>query len=201
MKGRASFAAGSKLKGLAVLVCLGLVTAVAWAGDRVLVPQEGPLPAYASGLGHTEPADGWVVTAFYYPVDTIPKNYNLFNRPVYDYPVGVVAPCVEGALTYLGEAVPQIVELWNAPGVRVPMWFTPKANWNGWTIKAMQKAGSLVGWADQYRETVRNSDLTDPKEPWHQEVVASGLLQDGRSFQVWSSHTPTLYSVRVEFGQ
>jgi hypothetical protein len=201
MRTRVSFAAGWKLTWLAVLLALVLLQGTVWAGERFLVPQEMPLPLYAEGWGHTSNGE-WVVGALFYPVDTLPEKANLLQRPVYEYPVGYVTPYVEGAMIFGQDPfVPEVIELHNAPGVRVPMIFTPGANWTEPTIKAMKKSGSLWGWADFYYEIVQNGDPTNPLEPWHEERVAYGFLEDGRSFKVWSSHTDTLYMTRVEFGE
>jgi len=202
MARRVSATAGGKLKWLAGLLALVLLAGVAWPGERFLVPQEMPLPLYARGLGYTNLTDGWVVTSFFYPVDTIPRSYDLSNQPVYKYPVGTVTPYVEGALIF-GDSTttPEQLELHNVPGARVPMWLTPVANWTRWTINAMEKAGPLVGWADSYHQTAQPIDPAEPTEPWHVQTVASGFLEDGRSFRVTSSLTDTLYSCTVTFGE
>ncbi|MFO8080203.1 MAG: hypothetical protein R6V07_07860 [Armatimonadota bacterium] len=199
MKTGTSSTAGWTLTCLVVLLLLVSV-GVGQAADRLLFPQDIDLFRYCVGLGHTtDPPNEWVVTAFYYPVETIPPKYDLFDWPVYDYPVGEVTPLVEGAMTFMeGSSIPKIVEMWNAPGALVPIWFTPRAEWSKWTIKAMEKAGSLVGWADFYREVVRNPE--EPGDPSVHETVASGVLEDGRSFKVWATHVNDLYSVRVELG-
>ena len=116
--------------------------------------------------------------------------------------MGAVTPYVEGCLIF-GDSMttPEQLELRNAPGVRVPMWFTPVANWSRWTVNAMEKAGSLVGYADFYHQTAQPSDPAEPTEPWHVQTVASGFLEDGRPFHVHSNHTATLYSCTVTLGE
>jgi hypothetical protein len=169
------------------------------AGTRLSVPQDTPLPIYAAGLGHTGfGSNDWVGTVFYYPPDTIPGNFPLWYAPVYDYPVGEVQPYVEGFYVWMDgsdtNSAPAQTVLHNVPGVRMPIWFTPAQNFiNGvkkyppytWTVKSMKAEGSIVGWADFYSEV----DET-PDGVWAYTVVASGYLEDGRSFWLKSHISP-----------
>ena len=187
MKYRLTMKRGAVCAALSTLV-LALVTTSVWgAGNtqRVLVPQDMPLPLYVVGLAHTGlEAGDWVVTAFYYPSDTIPGDYDLFNVPVFAYPVGVVTPLVEGFLVFHDGnpfPVPQVMH--NAPGVPVEIWFTPVQNFvNGvgpyppftWTVNSMKAEGSLVGFADSFVQTWLAGTKMD-----NNTVVASGVMQDG----------------------
>jgi hypothetical protein len=184
------------LKAVTLLSTALVVTLVLGAGktQRYRVPQDMPLPLYATGLSHTgTEADDWVVTAFYYPSDTIPADYDLFNEPVFDPPVGVVTPLVEGFLVFHDDdpaPVPQVMR--NAPGAKVEIWFTPAQNFaNGvgpyppftWTVNSMKAEGSIVGYADSFSQTwVAGRPINNNT------VVAAGVLQDGRTFWVKTTY-------------
>lgn len=173
----------------AVAAVLALMATSVWGGPtlRYRVPQDIALPLYVCGLSHTGTNAGdWVVTAFYYPSDTIPGDYDLFNEPVFDYPVGSVTPLVEGFLIFHNGSpvpVPQLVH--NPPGVRVEIWFTPVQNFvNGigsyppmtWTIDSMIAEGSIVGYADSFTQS-----WTAGTAMGNNTVVASGVMQDGHT--------------------
>ena len=183
-------------KAVTLLATALVATVVLGAGktQRYRVPQEMPLPLYATGLSHTGTnAEDWVVTAFYYPSDTIPADYDLFNQPVFAPPVGVVTPLVEGFLIFQdGSPIPVEQHMRNAPGAMVEVWFTPAPNFASgvgayppmtWTVNSMKAEGSIVGYADSFTQTwtagtpINNST-----------VVASGLLEDGRTFWVKSTY-------------
>jgi hypothetical protein len=167
-----------------------VATLVLGAGktQRYRVPQDMPLPLYATGLSHTGTnADDWVVTAFYYPSDTIPADYDLFNVPVFAPPVGVVDPLVEGFLVFHdGNPFPVPQVLHNAPGARVEIWFTPAQNFATgmgglyppftWTVDSMIAEGSIVGYADSFIQTWEAGTTMD-----NNTVVASGVMQDGHT--------------------
>lgn len=109
------------LRAVTLLATALVATLVLGAGktQRYRVPQDMPLPLYATGLSHTGTnADDWVVTAFYYPSDTIPADYDLFNEPVFAPPVGVVTPLVEGFLVFQdGIPIPLEQNVHNAPSM------------------------------------------------------------------------------------
>ncbi len=44
--------------------------------------------------------DDDAITAFYYPPEAIPANYNLWIMPVWDPPVGVETPNLEGFMVW-----------------------------------------------------------------------------------------------------
>lgn len=171
--------------GSAMVLVLAVMAGAAWGAERLPVPQETVLPLYVSGLGHTGLGpDDLVGTAFYYPPDKIPGNFELWNAPVYRPPVGVVTPYVEGFLVVDDPNSPPIqMVLHNAPGARVPIWFTRVGDWTGsWTVRGMLKQEPLIGWADSYQEVYE----PQPDGLWHGLVVASGVMEDGRSFWVKS---------------
>jgi hypothetical protein len=196
---------------------LALLAVRAWGAERILSPQEGIVPLYVSGLGHTGPSSNdWVATAFYYSPESIPGDYDLFLQPVYDPPVGVETPYVQGFFV-IGDTqiVPSQMKLWNAPGMLVPIWFTPADKFvNGfdgipgmtWTVNSMIAEGSLMGWADFYSEVLHPRDPLNPNSPSHTLVVASGFLEDGRSFWLKSELSPGYFQnalaadLQVHFG-
>jgi hypothetical protein len=176
-------------------LALTLVAVSVWAGptQRYLVPQQMALPLYVTGLDQTGTnADDWVVAAFYYPSATIPADYDLFNAPVFDYPVGFVTPLVQGFFVFHDGSpfpLPQLVQ--NAPGAKVEIWFVPvqkfisNVDTNGnyvWTINSMKAEGAIVGLADSFTQTWEAGTKVD-----NNTVVASGTMQDGRSFWVKST--------------
>ncbi len=172
-----------------------MATSVWGAGNpvRYLVPQQMALPLYVAGLGHTGTnANDWVVTAFYYPSATIPVDYDLFNQPVFAYPVGAVTPLVEGFLVFPHGSpypVPQLMH--TAPGAKVEIWFTPAQNFAQgvgyppftWTVNSMIAEGSIVGYADSFIQTWEAGTKMN-----NSTVVASGVMQDGRSFWLRSTY-------------
>jgi hypothetical protein len=183
------------LRTITTLAAVLVAALVCGAGktQRYLVPQDMPLPLYVTGLGHTGTnANDWVVAAFYYPSATIPADYDLFNEPVFDYPVGVVTPLVQGFLVFHDGnpyPVPQVMH--NAPGAKVEIWFVPAQNFaNGvdpypgftYTINAMKAEGAIVGWADSFVQTWEAGTTGNSST-----VVASGVMEDGRTFWVKST--------------
>jgi hypothetical protein len=173
---------------LAMLALAALATSV-WAAERIMVPQDRPLPLYVQGLGHTGlERDDWIGTAFFYPPDDIPGDYDLFSAPVHDPPVGVETPNVQGFMVVGSKSpLPAQISLENVPGTRVPIWFIRVGewyDWNGtWTVNTMKAQNPLKGWADSYRQVV------EPGMPGHNTVVASGFLEDGTPFSVESHVT------------
>lgn len=204
---------------LAVFAVCASPTRVSSA-ERVLIPQQTLLPLYVVGLGHTGPGpDDWVATAFYYPPDQIPVDYSFWNAPVFNPPVGTVAPYVEGFLVTMDSdnpaTPPRQLVLHNAPGALVPIWFTPAQNFlNGvdgippfsWSINSMLAEGSLIGWADFYQEADELKDQSRPSGPWHSVILASGVMEDGRRFWLQSEISlgyfinPHTYDLKVHFG-
>lgn len=187
----------------AVVLVLGLMAASLWgAGNtqRVLVPQQYVLPFYVTGLGHTGfGPDDWVIAAFYYPPENIPADFDLWNAPVWDPPVGVKTPNVEGFMVWSDKnpayPVQQLLHL--VPGARMAVWFVPVQNFsNGvdgipgmtWTVNSMKAEGAIVGWADFY------IDSWEPG-PGHHTIVVSGVMEDGRTFRVEST-----WYCKVQFG-
>lgn len=172
----------------ALVLTVSATSVCAGPNQRYRVPQDMPLPLYVVGLLHTGTSAGdWVVTAFYYPSDTIPADYDLFQEPVFAPPVGVVTPLVEGFFVFHDgnpAPVPQVMH--NAPGVPVEIWFTPADKFvNGvdgipgmtWTVNSMLAEGSIVGYADSFAQAWPAGTTMG-----NNTVVASGVMEDGRTF-------------------
>ncbi len=209
MKRSVALAAGRKLQWAAPLFAAVLLAGAADAADRVLVPEDMPVPFYAIGLGHSgESSDDWVVTAFCYPPDSFKANYDLFNTPVAPSLLPDEPCYLEGFAVFAEGLTPIQVVLTNVPGVKVPVWFTPVLAWTDkWTVSEMERLGSLRGWADSFQDVRQAQDASDPNSPVHHESMASGVLEDGRSFFVHSEVvwlkgdvTEATYNVTVSFG-
>ena len=211
MKPRITLTAGRKLKWLAPLLALVLLAGGALAAERFLIPQQLGLPFYARGLGHTD--TGWVVTAFYRPLECVPKNVDLY---LVDFNIDPACPLfVEGfAVLEEGAFMPMHEELQNVPGAPMPICFAEsteflKAVANGKvTVRELTGMKSLlIGWADFYHETLQPLNPSDPLGKAVSNVVASGFLEDGRSFYVHSEAVfmhgdvkDATYNVTVRFG-
>ncbi len=209
MNARVSLTA-RKVKWIGPLLALMLLAGVAWAAELVRFPQDQPFPFYALGLGHSGLApEDWVVTAFCYPPDSFKANYDLFNQPVDPSRLPEEPGYLEG-FGIVGEGpYPLQVVVGNVPGVKVPIWFTSVSTWNDkWTVSEMEKQGSLRGSADFFQQIQQPIDPSDPKGWQHSDTVASGVLDDGRSFYVHSEVVfmygdvkDAQYNVTVRFGK
>ena len=134
-----------KRKWLVPLLALILLPGVADAAERLLIPEDMPLPFYALGLGHSgESPDDWIVTAFCYPPDSFKANYDLSKQPVDPSLLPDEPGYMEGFAVVGDGPYPMQAMFTNVPGVQVPIWFTSVSAWNDkWTVSQMQKQGSL----------------------------------------------------------
>lgn len=183
-------------RSLLVIALLGLVLAAApvvFANTRVL---DGDVPFYAridrGAAIHTE---DWAFVVFYRPAECVPADFNLLD--FYDVPAafGCAPPTTDGFLIFPeGSMVPLQSKL-SGRGA-VPVWFSSWAELSAamdddvLTITELEALPSLIkGTADFYNETLH---------PWGAaqvgkiSLVGSGLLQDGRVFQIKAVilHTP-----------
>ena len=174
----------STLIALVALAAAALVApvAVSTAADQVWFPEGVRYPFYARWLGHSgSDPDDWVVTACCFPPDSFNANYNLFNQPVDPAELPDAPGYLEGFVLRGDDPFPIVVAA-NVPGVKVPIWFTSVSAWNDkWTVAQMQKQGSLRGWADSF-QMVEQPIVSGPIGWAHLEAVASGVLEDGRTF-------------------
>ncbi len=187
MNQQAFFTVGRKLKWLAPLVGLVLLSGIAYAAQLLLIPQDLKIPYYARGLGHSD--TGWIGYAFYY--QDVPKHDDL-SLPFVPGPKDVLL--VQGfAIMDEGSDTPRQVELQNVGGEMVPIWFVSVQDWiqvllskNEVTVSDLEKTPSLrKGWADSYHETDHPYDPAGPTSP-QDDIVASGVLETGQTF---SAHT------------
>ena len=194
---------------LALLVVFALMPAAGSAADRFLIPEQMDLPFYTKGLGHTD-GGTWVVTAFYRPLEWVPENINLYAL---DWAIDPACPLfVEGfAILEDGSGAPIQMELRNLPGAPMPICFAGgtdflKAFNNGSVSlrELMRMKSLLTGWADFYQEILQPMD---PSGKAVSNVVAGGILEDGRPFYVHSQViflnadvTDAQYNVTVKFG-
>ena len=193
----------------AVLTCCALAFAApALAGERLLIPEEVDFPFYARGLGHTDPdaPESWVMTAFVRPPECVPEGANpLAPDPNIDPDCELF---VEGwAFFHEDSTEPHKYEFRNRPGELVPIWFVEASEFLAAlndddspgivTMEELLDAESLMmGLADSYSEEGVIGKNADRR--------ASGLLEDGRTFDV-RSHTTNegagAYRVIVTFGE
>ncbi len=208
MNARRFLTAVRPFRWLAPLLALTMLAGVAGAVERVQFPQDRPLPFYAFGLGHsgTTPED-WVLTAFCYPPDSFKANYSLWDQPV-ALSLLPDQPCLLEGFAILADGPTPIQEqLSNVAGVKVPIWFTPVSQWDfTWTVQNMKKQHSVVGLADSFQRVLQPLDPSDPYGPTHVLTVASGVLEDGRSFfvhseLVFNNLDLKEYEVIVRFGE
>jgi len=198
-----------RLKWRWFLLALAAIGGTATAAEVVYFPEDMPLPLYAIGLGHSGESEGdWVVTAFCYPPDSFKASYDLSQQPIDPSMVAGQTCYLEGFGLFADGPVPIQSVLKNARGAKVPIWFTPVSAWNGkWTVAQMKKQGSLRGLADFFQDIQQPADPADPDSPMHGLSVASGVLEDGRSFYVRSEVVwikgdikDVQYNVDVRFG-
>ena len=192
-----------KLKWLAALAVLVLVAGVAQAVEIRLIPEDLTVPIYIRGCDDVK--TGWTATIFYHPPECVPNNYNLLTGA--DYNISPKCPLlVEGfTLWEEGAAIPFQVVLDNAPGTRIPIYFTKlteiyAAIADGKiTVKDLEQMDSrLVGMADSYHEVYQPLDANGN---YQLDILASGTLADGRSFHLHWEANSSNYNVTVRFGK
>jgi hypothetical protein len=194
---------------IGILFALILVVAIAWsqtaaAGDglvRTTWPSaEDPgLPFYARVelLPPFVFNDGeWAAIIFYRDPGCVPANFNLIS--VFDIPAAFFCPLnVQGASLWHGEVFAGAPKIITTSGTgAVPIWFVPwdavkhQARPDGvLTIADLEQIeGRLVGYADQYAETLHPHSDPAFGGGGHQNpkmiVNAQGPLEDGRQFNL-----------------
>lgn len=191
---------------LAATVCAAM-SFRAEAQVRLLVPDESPSgPFYARiERGVVLEDGGWVAIPFYRQPSCVRVNFNLLN--FFDF---ANIPAIFGCpLTIHG------FELWRDPSTdqgprqakyegngAVPVWFISAADFHaalpGLTLSELLAMPSLLqGFATSYEETLH--PLGAAKENML-EIVASGSLPDGRTFQLTAVEAvQELRFVRIDF--
>ncbi len=193
---------------LAVLfLILAAPSGIVQAQNRLLIPEEWPLPLYVVGAGHTD--DGWLVAVCYRSLNDAPGDLTV--NGFCDETIQQAYPLrVEGfAVRQEDAAAPINYYLWNVPGEVVEICFYRYEDHLAAlfdadspfvvTIDELRAMPSLlVGLADSYMEM--GHPFAVPGYDYHKAVKASGVLQDGRTFTLDALHTIALYSVVVEIG-
>jgi hypothetical protein len=194
---------------LIVVALLLLIAPGAYA--KIRTPGGGDLPIYARiepGLViHT---DDWAAIVFYRPPECVPEDFNLLD--VYDWPesdddlgaFGCTPPTTDGFIIWSGEpglSNPIQIKLWGLGAV--PVWFVAwpeleaALDDGSLTVLELQAMASLLkGSASSYTETLHPDGVKVPMI----NLVALGILEDGRSFQVhFVFVTDGVMNVRIEF--
>jgi hypothetical protein len=160
---------------------------------QVYFPKDDPgAPFYArSGplLNQFFISNGWLVIPFFRDLSCIRPDFNFLN--VFDVPAAFsCALTVNGFYIIEADApigtFPLIVQ---STGTAVPFWFV---RWDAFsqiaedgvvTIEDRKALNPLTGTADKFKETLR------PRmESHHVQINASGVLEDGRSFNFHVTH-------------
>lgn len=185
------------------LLALVLLAGAARAAERLLIPQDLSVPLYIRGFDDVKA--GWTATIFYRPPDCVPNNYNLLSGPAFD--INPKCPLLmEGfALWEEGAPAPSQVVLDNVEGEQVPIYFVEIPELYAGiadgklTVNELEKMDSLlVGSADFYHEVFHPLDAAGN---YQISILASGTLDDGRSFYLHCEVNPANYNVTVRFEQ
>jgi hypothetical protein len=193
---------------LAVLFLLVAVRGgIVQADNRLLIPDEWPIPLYVVGAGHTD--DGWVAAVCYRSLNDAPGDLTV--NGFCDETIQQAYPLrVEGfAVRREDAAAPINYWLWNVPSEVVEVCLFrvedqlaalfDEDSPGVVTIDELRAMPSLlVGLADSYAEM--GHPFAVPGYDYHKTVKASGVLKDGRTFTLDALHTIAVYSVVVEIG-
>ena len=168
---------------LAVLVMLAVVGTV-WADEHVRFPGDVPVDIYYSGgpIGFLHD-DEWVVIPFWRLPESIPLDFNLLDT--FD-PRAIKLPLLVEGLARFRDNLPMS---WEARGLgSVPFWFVHLSEFQAaiadgaLTIAELASLGSrVVGTARFYNE---QNHIFGLHKVSHYTMVASGTLDDGRTFDL-----------------
>ena len=200
MKPRVFLSAGLKLKWQAPLLALVLLPTVVNAQLCLSVPDQFPgIPAYGLGCatrGVPTADSDWCASVCYRPPECIPNNVDLLifvHLDLLDPSRAAECPfLLEGFMIWEDGKVPYVDqpsywELHDIKGVGVPIWFFTKedkyrALRGTLKIQEFEKMESLLkGSANHYYEIL---DLNAGPDDPLLEIVASGVLEDGRRFSM-----------------
>ncbi len=180
---------------LMIIFLLSVVVGVAHANVRKKVPdQDLYAPIYGDWYGNEE----WVAFIFYRLPDCVPEEFDFF-----EFFSGAAFGCeltVKGFVVYKepGDLIPKQAKLKGLG--EVPIWFVQKDDYDNITADGnllmselldLNDDSILIGSASFYRETLHPEG--HPEMPM-KNIVASGILDDGRSFHfhsVWVGSWPT----------
>ncbi len=187
---------------LLLLLSAAITTSVAPAAVLVCIPDESPgIPAYARTdfIPHNEE---WAAIVFYREPECVPDGFNLLN--MVDVPAAFACPLTVAGFEIWENGPPPIdpAPLFsNLHGLgHVPVWFV------SWPALQVQIAGGVLTIADlESMDSLQRGDATFFAERLHPygnlNVVAHGLLEDGRSFNYEATvKYPTRFtSVNIRF--
>jgi hypothetical protein len=193
---------------LAVLFLLVAVRGgIVQADNRLLIPDEWPIPLYVVGAGHTD--DWWLAAVCYRSLDDAPGDLTV--NGFCDEAVQRAHPLrIEGVAVHQKDAAAPInYWLWNVPGEVVEICLfrvedqvaamqDKKTPWVVTIDELRAMPSLLVGLADSYEEM--GHPFAVPGYDYHKTVKASGVLKDGPTFTLDALHTIALYSVVIEIG-
>jgi hypothetical protein len=168
---------------LAVLVMLAVAGTV-WADEHLRFPQDIQPDFYHSGGPIGGLHDGqWVAIPFWRPTESIPLDFNLLDT--FD-PQAVGLPLLVEGFVRFRDNLPMS---WEARGLgSVPFWFVHLSEFQAaiadgaLTIAELASLGSrVVGTARFYNE---QNHIFGLHKVSHYTMVASGTLDDGRTFDL-----------------
>ena len=176
------------------LLVLILLDGVAVASERYLIPEQANLPYWQRALGVSD--DGIAAGVFYRPVKDLKRVNPEFNfHAFFDFNIPAWVPLlVEGYEVSESPILPPtLVELWNADGAQAVIYFVRNGKqlehdfndpggkyYSTFTIKDLMTYKPLFGRAWFYHETLQPGLMI--------EVVAIGVLEDGRFFFVYAGN-------------
>ena len=179
---------------LVVAFLIAVLAGSSWANVRKTVPEEDPYaPIYADFYGNEE----WTAVFFYRNPGCVPDDFDLWGV-FYDFPDAFYCDLtVKGFVIYKNpeDFAPKQAKLKGLGAV--PIWFVSTEHFEdalsgGLTITALEDMESLqIGSASSYKEVLH--PMGHPEMPM-KNIVASGILEDGRSFHVhsvWVGSWPT----------
>ena len=209
------FLTARNLKWLAPLLALVLLAGVAYAQQRLSVPEQFPgIPCYTRGIatrGVPTPDTDLCAAVFYRPPECVPHHWNLLmfiDVDLLDPSRAAECPfLMEGFMIWEDGKVPYVDqpyywELYDIKGVGVPIWFFTKedkyrALRGTLKVQEFEKMESLLkGSADHYCEIL---DLSAGPDDYQLAIDASGELEDGRSFHMQYEEHPGASTLTVTF--
>lgn len=176
-----------------IVIVVAMLAGVAYANVRLVVPDEDPYaPIYADFYGNED----LVAVFFYRDPGCVPDDFDLWGE-FFDFPGAFYCDLtVKGFVIYKnpGDFAPKQAKLKGLGAV--PIWFVSTNDFQdalsgGLTITELENMEPMVGFASSYKEVLHPTG--HPEMPM-KNIVASGILDDGRSFRlhsVWIGSWPT----------
>jgi hypothetical protein len=171
------------IRWLAALLALVLLGGTAWADQRLVIPDQLGIPYWARIVG-VSVGDPWWAVVFYHPPGDVPANFD-FRTQFFDPSAAGAPTLVQGFAIVADGSLPPIQQnLQEADGGTVPIWFVRPADLfaagaQGPVTVSVLEGIALKGSADFYHEVLHP---TGGAQSPSNRIVASGVLDDGRSF-------------------